>query len=292
MAQTASASAQVITVPPIKVYGAGDSHRLMPFSFEGQIGAEITDFGKPYEDLHKGSIALKDQATLFQLYLLSELGEAPELPEDVRNVVYKLFDKIGFGNVTDDACDYNNGARLRKAKPTDRSVRWIIRPERFELTEDGWSAIIGEDSDVRHILIPEPGYAELTCDGAYRPDTGTPFSTAKTRKAAEQSWIERGFSPEFAEKAVSYLHSREEGKGTAAVVRWCSSADGGRFSVVADWEPGDWDRAAGSFAASRSAERSEAAPDDRGIKVLTLDEYSNLEAAAKQLEDVRNVLKC
>ena len=237
MAQTASAPTSMIIVPEIKIYGVGDSHRLMPFSFEGEIGTQIADFGKPYNQLHKGSIALRDQATLFQWYLLSELGEAPELPEDVRKAVYKLFDKMGFGNVTDDACDYSHGEKLRKIKPTDRSVRWIIHPERFELTEDGWSAKVGENSYVLHILLPEPGYAELTCDGAYRPDTGTPFSTVKTRKAAEQSWISRGFSPKFAEKAVSYLHSREEGKGTAAVVRWYSDADDGRFSVGADGVP-------------------------------------------------------
>lgn len=248
-----TATSSRITVPRIRVYGAGDLNRLNTFEFEGKMDTEIGDYGKPLHDLHKGSIALRDQATLFQAYLLSELGENLELSEEVKNAVFQLFDKRGYGNVTDDACDYNNGdSRLKKVKPTDRAVRWIIHPKQFRQTNNGWEALLEENSEIHNILVPKTGHVELTVDGAYRPDTGTPFSTVESRKEAEKSWTGRGFDPEFAEKAVSYFYSREEGNGTVAVGRWFSYAVGGRFDVYAGDGPDFRDSFIGSFLASRS----------------------------------------
>ena len=37
-----------ITGPKLKIYGAGDLNRLRMFEYDGEIGSEITDFGKPY----------------------------------------------------------------------------------------------------------------------------------------------------------------------------------------------------------------------------------------------------
>jgi len=243
----------MIAVPSIQLYGAGDLRRIAPFGFEGSIGVDITDFGKQFYQLHKGSITLGEQAALFQAYLASELGQAPALPNEVRGVLYTLFDKIGRGNVTDDACDYDHGKRLKKVKPTDRSVRWIVHPQGFEGGEDGWEAKLGPDSDVYHILLPEPGYVERTCDGAYHPKLGVPFSTVPRREEAEKSWTDEGFSPSFAKKAVSYFMSREEGEGTAAVIRWYLRADRGRFGVGPYDGLGIWNLGVGSFPASRSA---------------------------------------
>lgn len=282
----------MIHVPKLKVYGAGDLNRIMPFSFDGEVADQIGSYGKEFRELHKGSITLGEQAALFNWYLASELGEAPEMPEDVKDTVYMLFDKIGYGNVTDDACDYDGGQKgLKKVKDTDRSVRWIIRPEGFEKGENRWSAKLGENSNIRYITIPETGYVELTVDGPYRPDTGTPFSTVSTRKEAEKSWTKRGFDPEFARKAVSRFWSREEGQGTASVGRWCNDDGGGRFNVSADDGPGFWNLYIGSLPVSRTAERSEASPEDRGIKVITVDEYRGFEAAAERLKAVENALK-
>jgi hypothetical protein len=279
----------MITAPKIRLYGAGDLNRLVPFEFKGQVAEEIGRYGEPLKDIHKGSISLRDEATLFQAYLLSELGEyAP--PEEIQGVIKHLFERTGYGNVTDNACDYDNGNKgLKKVKKTDRRVRWIPHPERFERTEDGWKAAIGEDGFV-HILVPESGYVEMTCDGLYRPDTGTPYSTTNNRAKSEKSLTDRGFSPEFAKLAVSYFYSREEGKGTAAVVRWFSKADDGRFDVSADYDPDYGFPDIGSFPASRSAERSEAGPEERGIKVLTLERYGELARDSEILEAVRKTL--
>jgi len=249
-----------IEIPKIRIYGVGDLNRLMPFEFEGQVAAEIGSYGKPLKDIHKGSISLAEEATLFEAYLLSELDEYTP-SEETRGVIKHLFERMGRGNVTDDACDYDNGdKRMKKARPTDRRVRWIPHPEGFEKADGVWKAIIGEDG-FKDILVPETGYVEMTCDGLYRPDTGTPFSTAKSRERAEKSLTDRGFSPDFARKAVSYFYSRNEGEGTAAVVRWFGSADGGRFFVFTDYVPDGRSPSVGSFPASRSAERSEAGPE-------------------------------
>jgi len=248
-----TATNSMITVPKIEVYGVGDLNRIKPFEFDGRIETEIYAFGKSYYELHSDSISLSDEATLFQIYLLSELGENPEIPKDVMYLIHKLFNTQGYGNVTNDACDYDNGKKLRKVKDTDRSVRWINQPAGFERTEEGWRLLLGEDSELYCILVPESGYVELTDNGAYRPDTGTPFSTLKTRKEDERSWIKRGFSQEFAEKAVSCFYSREEGRGTSAVVRWFDYTDNGRFNVGADYGPNGRSLGVGSFLASRSA---------------------------------------
>lgn len=244
------------------------------------------NFGEKLYKIHEDSITLGDQATLFEAYLLSELGKI-ELDPGVKEIVYYIFDTRGRGNVTNNACDYDNGAKLKKDRKSDRSVRWITRPESFERGDNGWKAKLGADSDVHEITIPETGYVERTCDGAYRPGVGTPFSTVETRKAAKKSWTDKGFSLEFAENVVSSFYSRNEGEGTASVLRWCGSDDDGRFSVSADDDPDYGSSRVGSFPASRSAERSEASH-GKGIVVMDEAEYKSvmdaLDQATKQLK--------
>ena len=181
-----SASQDYVDVK-IKTYGAGDLNRLLPFEYHGEIAKEITNMGKQFKDIHKGSISLKDQATLFQAYLLSEEGLL-ELSGDVKGVLKYLFDDMkGFGNVTDDACNYNDGDKgMKKVKDSDKRVQWIRHPKKFFETGDEWKANLGDESKVKNILVPETGYVEKTCDGAYRPDTGTPFSTVDNRKKSRE----------------------------------------------------------------------------------------------------------
>ena len=187
------------------------------------------------------------------MYLLSELGQV-KLEDDVKEVLSYLFERIGYGNVTNDACDYDNGKKgLKKTKETDRSVRWVKKPVEFKETDDDWEAVGGEE---KYILVPNSGYVELTNDGSYNPETGTPFSTLETREDAEQSWINRGFSQQFARLAVSYFCSREEGDGTGAVSRGYFNFDFGRFFVDAVDGPDDRYSYFGSFPASRSLSRA------------------------------------
>jgi len=236
----------LIEVQRIEIYGAGDLHRIAPFIYEGHVGSEITGFGKQFKDIHADSITLGDQAALFQAYLARELGEY-QPPKELGKVLDYLFNEIGRSNFTNDACDYDNGKNLRKAKPSDRSVRWIVRPDKFEFVDDKWQAVLGEDSNVYRILVPEGGYMELTNDGFVRPDTGTPFSTVPSREEAEKSWTSRGYDRKFAQKVVSRFWSKSEGQGTTSVIRWYDTADGGRFDVYAYYDPDDMYFDVGSF---------------------------------------------
>jgi hypothetical protein len=269
----------------INTYGAGDLNRLLPFEYHGKIAKEITNMGEQFKNIHKDSISLKDQATLFQAYLLSEEGRL-ELPGDVKEVLKYLFEDMkGHGNVTDDACNYNNGDKgMKKVKESDRRVQWIRHPKEFVETDEGWKAKLGEDSEVKNILIPGTGYNELTCDGLIRPDTGTYFSTVKTRKEAEKSFTDKGFSSDFAKKAVSYFYSREEGNGTASVDRWCDDDDYGRFDVSAVSDPDDRDSVIGSFASSRQPSGARQTT-DKGIVVMSENDYKLLVGTSKKLSE-------
>jgi hypothetical protein len=279
-------SVQMVKLPSIERYVVGDINRLMPYVLGGSIATEITGYGKEFKDLHKGSITLGEQAALWNAYLMSERGEL-DLGE-AKDAIYSLFGNLGTGNVTDDACNYDGGEKLRKLNDSDRSVEWIIRPEAFEKKGGIWQARLGPKSDVRHILVPAPGYVALTCDGSYRPDTGTPFTTVKSRTEAEKSWIDRGYSPEFANKAVSYFYSRNENEGMAAVWRRFSGGDYGRFVVFAVRNPDFRSSDIGSLGVSRDAERSEAGL-KKGTIVLREKEYRALAVKAGKFDTLKRL---
>jgi hypothetical protein len=275
-------SVQMVEVPKLRIYGAGVINRLTPYVLGGKIADDIKDYGKEFHELHNGSITLGEQAGLWNAYLLSELGEL-DLGE-AEGAIHSLFENDGRGNVTDDACNYDGGIKLKKLKDSDISVEWIIHPEGFEKKNGIWRAVGG---DRRYILIPGSGYVALTCDGSYRSDTGTPFMTVPTRSEAEKSWIDRGYSQEFARKAVSYFYRRNEGKETASVSRWSSGSDCGRFVVSAADDPGGMG-GLGSLGVSRTVKRSEAGQ-ALDIIVLHEKEYRKLKKTG-QLEAMKESL--
>lgn len=90
------------------------------------------------------------------------------------------------------------------------------------LRPDGWAVDLDEQSEVYHIQLPRSGFVEMTLDGSYRPDTGSPFATVNDRKRAIGSWLRRGFAEEVAEREVSFFQARETPRGVAAVLRWNS----------------------------------------------------------------------
>lgn len=255
-----------VQVPRIRIYGVGDRSRLLPFQYTGQIGTEITNLNGQYRDIHRNSITLADHAALFQTYLRNEfpsdLGEV-ELPDDVKKVLRCLFGEEGCLIVTNDACDYDHGDQdMRRVKPTDRRVRWVVGPQNFEgifndfpttIRPAGyeWSVTGGKEY---LILIPEPGYTELTVDGLLRPDTGTPFSTVETREEAEASFMARRFPLQLARMAVSYFESREEGEGISSVICGYINDRDGRFSIDVSNDPAEKWNYTGSFA-SRTVRR-------------------------------------
>jgi hypothetical protein len=169
----------------------------------------------------RGVATLGEMVGLWSAYLKTELSgidkDDPKYEFDALDRIFHPFLARSLPLLTDDACKYPGSKKLKKLRPTDLSVDWIIHPEAFIKTRKSWSgwregydcwdAKIGPDSEVKHIVIPSSGYVPLTCDGAFRPDTGTPFTTVKTREEAEQSWIKRGYTPEFAHKAAARFYS-------------------------------------------------------------------------------------
>ncbi|MBN2330229.1 MAG: hypothetical protein JXC85_00265 [Candidatus Aenigmarchaeota archaeon] len=297
----------LITVPRFELYGLGDLHRIAPHAYEGEMAKKIDNYGERLCDIHADSIELGDECALFNLFLLSELGEIGPIEGELREAIYGLFDNIGYGNVTNNACDYDKGdPNLEKTKDSDIPVLWTVRPTKIMKTGSGWNIELGEESEQFPSCLPASGYTEMTCDGLHMPVSGSssrprgvPFSTVNDRNAAEKSVVRyltsKGVETEkaenFAKIAVSYFGSRESRKGTASVCRWYSNDDSGRFDVGAYYGPDVRSPCIGSFPASRSAERSEASPEGRGIKVISVEEYRALQADAEKLAAVRSALK-
>ena len=249
----------MVTVPGIKIYGTGDLNRLKQFKHEGEIGIQILDKGKQYSDLQQDTIALREQATLFQKYLsiISERELDPEDPfEQILSYLFNPpFDDAAYGNVTNDACDYDNGDKwMKRIHDTDKRVLWKVGPERFEETPEGWKAIGGEEYP---ILIPEMGWVKCTNDGLYRPDTGTPFETG-TMDEAINAMIDHGIPGEVANKAFSWFGRMEEGKGTSAVIRYYCASD--PFNIILE-DPSASNCVNGRFPVRRSPRQADEVAD-------------------------------
>ena len=240
-----------------RIVGLDNERETHPLEFEGEVAPKITDFSETYGKLHRGSITAGDEAALFNAYLLRQLGKF-EPDEDQAGVLDYLFGQAGRGNVCNNGVDYNNGDGEAK-RPNDsyRSVLWVNEPDGFELSDDVWVPKGGESKPK---VIPASGYVGRTQDGAYDPD-GAPFETWNSRELAEQTWTSAGFTPEFASMAVSYFRSRNEGEGTAVVVRWYWVGDLGRFFLDADWYPDYRYPYVGRLSASRSASGASHAPE-------------------------------
>ncbi|MBI5347371.1 MAG: hypothetical protein HZB66_02070 [Candidatus Aenigmarchaeota archaeon] len=249
-----------VTVPRIEIYGVGGLlglKRYGPHVLEGQIGTDITDFGLMLKDTISTEITLADQNALFQAYLMHKFCKML-LPDDVRDVVYMLFNKPGRGNKTSDVVDYNKGdTGMQRAKDTDRRVLWVRGVSKFHQDKDGSvKYTMRDDGHEFYKILPAPGYNEWTCDGGWDPETGFAFSTNPGRKAAVRTWTSKGFPEDFAEEIVSCSYTRNEGEGVAGVDRRYFGDDGGRFGVDASWGPEGWRHLVGSFPrVGRRAER-------------------------------------
>lgn len=252
----------MVEVPTLRTYGLGDEREAEPFFFEGKVASDLMWRNSSFYRLHKGGIMLGEQAALYNAYLLRVQG-LMKGDKGLDEVLYAMFERRGLGNVTDDACDLDNYDRriLRsKTKPTDRAVRWIFHPGRFRGNlVDGYEAVPGPHSRSVDMIVPKTGYVELTSEGSYRPDTGTPFSTVETRAEAVKSWTRRGFDEQFAEETVSTWFCGDEGceHGTYAVIRWADSPDrpyerrGGPFDICAELKPDFFQKTVGAWYVQR-----------------------------------------
>ncbi len=214
---------------------------------------QITDLGQESRELAPKSITLAEDLAQFQHHLLRRsYGANKNTDSDCR------FDHIGRGEITNDACAYNDGDRsMRRVKPTDRRVLWIQKVLGFRKRRRGWQAITGSDSKEYKLIVPGSGFAELTDDGFCRPDTGTPFSTIPEKDKygnripeerqmwmAIESWLRRGYPSWFAGMMAWLFISRHENQGTAVVA--CYSILDYHLMIDAEDKPDNSDRFIGA----------------------------------------------
>ena len=233
-----------------RVVGLDVERNPTPLAFRGKVATESEGFGDQYQNLHKGSIVLGDELALWNAYQMERLGKFKPTKEQ-KAVFDYLFERRGWGNVVDNAVDYNDHGKLTAKEGFSRALI-ITQPDGFKFNNESnlWEPVLGDNSKVEHLHLPKSGYVKLTNDGSYHP-SGFPFDTSQTRVEAEQSWVDKGFTQEFATFAVSYFWSRQENTGTSAVDRWFWLGDDGRFSVDAYRNPDGRNDGLGRFSASR-----------------------------------------
>ncbi|MBN1897075.1 MAG: hypothetical protein JW789_05155 [Candidatus Aenigmarchaeota archaeon] len=161
--------------------------------------------------------------------------------EDLANPDYAMFSRDGepMSFVVSDACVYGVSGRLFKTSPDRYHVRWVQNPDGFRRGENGWEALIGEESLVIDAYIPKAGYVEFTNDGLYRELTGIPFSTVQDRLKALESWTTRGFDREIVDKMVSYFMAGDNYPEAMCVGKWSGARkDSGPYEIDVNLNPG------------------------------------------------------
>ena len=206
--------------------------QLKSLSFKGSVG-EIEGYGTPFGALfNEGSLTLGESAALFNAYLLARRGLwTPTKPQ--KEYLDHLFDRVCYGNILQTVVDFNNG---KKSKPAKEGYKRVLVIDRPKLVVKNGIITKVEGGQVKPKLWPKNGYVGRSCDGSYDTD-GVPFETWETREQAEQTWLDVGADRQFAQDAVSYSWSRNEGDGIALVVRRFFYRDDGRFYLSANWNP-------------------------------------------------------
>ena len=259
----------------------------------------INDLGtnEPAYKLALKSAPLACRVALYTVGRDLELGEADAeaLPEPVRqagSMVYK-----------DCQARKGRGAWHKDGifiEGTDATIRGSVRPGKdylaarffkgidgFEEKDGVWQIKPSPQTREERVWVPNGGgrFIVPTMDGAYNPITGLPFETIDSRNKAVKRWVDAGLTPEEAENEISRFYRN---LGTRAVDSWSCDDDGPLAVVVSD-VPGGRYSYMGSFALSRSAERSEA-PQNTGFRMLTDEEHRAFEADREALENVRKAV--
>ncbi len=170
-------------------------------------------------------------------------------------------------------------------------ARYFKNTDGFEQKGDVWTIKPSPQTEETLVWLPKGGgsFVVPTMDGLYNPITGTPFETIGNKEEAIKRLVKAGLTeqlPNKDNKEISRFYRADS--GARAVVSW-SNGDYGPLCVDVSYEP--WFRSSdiGSFAASRSAERSEA-PKNSGYKLLTSEELRAFEADRTALEAVRKAV--
>lgn len=257
----------------------------------------INDLGtsEPAYKLAPKSAPLAWRVGLYMVGRDLELGEAyaEALPEPIRqagSMVYKdcqarkgrgVWHKDG---VLIEGTDATIKGNTRPGKDY-LAARFFKDIDGFEEKDGIWQIKPSPQTREERVWVPKGGGSFIvpTMDGAYNPITGLPFETIESRDNAVNRWIDAGLSPEEADNEVSRFY---RDSGTHAVLSW-SFDYYGPLCVSVFSEPGGRDSSFGSSALSRSAERSEAAPQNTGFRMLTEDEYKSLITDRETVEAIK-----
>jgi len=145
----------------------------------------------PVDALRGGVMTLAEMSALYEIALAGHVERGPVFNSSMETALKadtlhsNILSQDSLGEWTDDACDYGSDRRPQGIiVPADFvPVRWVKHPL-FVKNGDGWEARMQEGSEECHIFLPPSGYVIPTCDGLYRPDTGTPFATMNDRNKA------------------------------------------------------------------------------------------------------------
>lgn len=212
-----------VLIPKIELYGLGDTNgQKSPHVFAGgEVKMAAFGLETPACDLYRDAMPLGELTALFNAYLHTKI-ENHEIPADITQLLTGLFE-MKTAAATRNACEYIGLTALRG---DDVPVVWTVNPKDYVLNtadkralEPYWEVVAGDESEQFPSFLPGPGWVELTNDGAFMPESGSalrprgvPFSTVRDKEAAIRSWTDAGFTKQLAEKAASYIWTRDDGR--------------------------------------------------------------------------------
>jgi hypothetical protein len=218
----------------ITVRSIGNVNLSTPFEIEGVFGdlhskedadANTWQLSQGHVT-YRGPITLKEMVTLLQSYLFSG--------KDVTQIFKRMGSNMGI--VTADASYFVPGEHGGKTK-------WTVHPERFDLHGDVWMAIPGIHSRECLVDLPGSGYVEMTDEGLFHHEIGTPLSTVESEKEALDSYRRREISLEGEQVMGIYFHNGGyDGrivKGAASVGFWKAQTDKtSYYAISTNLDPG------------------------------------------------------
>lgn len=263
------------------------------------LGAELIQNLGTSEEAYKLAPKSTPLAWRIALYTVGrdlEIGEplADELPESVKEagrLVYKDAHDRKARNAS--GCWHKEAIKFL---PMSEKPRGVFAPEGYALARHFRDAIFVKEGNIYRIqpsekdpegalkLIPKGGGSFIvpTKYEIYDPD-GMPEATEADMEKAVRMWVNWGLTEKQARNELSRFYRMNE--STAAVGSWSGDYDG-PLCVNLDFVPGCRYSVIGSFAASSSAERSEARKKN-GFVNLEKEEYKSLLKDRATLEKVR-----
>lgn len=233
-----------------------------------EISTDLIDnleTNKQVYELAPKSVPLAWRVGLYMVGRDLALGneDAEALPEPVRQAGSMVYEdcqaRKGRGVWHKDGVIFGPESTIRGSIRPGKdyvAARFFQNIEGFEEGDDAWKIKPSPKTREERIWVPygDGRFIVPTMDGAYNPTTGTPFEIIADRNKAIKRWVDADLTEEQAEKEISRFY---RGDGVCAVYSW-SSDYGGPLCVSLYYEPRYRGSSIGSFAVSRSAEKTQA----------------------------------